>query len=124
VVGGFEETVTDWGVRSATTDRAQGDLTKARELLGEVVKTRTRLLGEHHPDTTSSAWNRLMTLRGLEARAPAEEVLESHLTWLLREDRTGLAGPQRQIAEMLGDWEATIRAGNPPLGEDGGPTRG
>ena len=65
----------------ALTLRGQGELGGARELLGQVLEGRLRVLGEEHPDTLMSMYNLASTLRALGdlrgVRALQEQVWEA-----------------------------------------------
>ena len=74
-----------------------------RLLHERVLAISRRVLGEHHPDTTGSAWNLRFTLLQVGDEATAATVTRDHLLWLLDADPDLLSGDQRQVREQLID---------------------
>lgn len=87
---------------AGTLDRLN-DLHGARPLQAKVLAGLRQQLGEQHPHTTISAWNLLVTLRKLGETDLAQEVLTSHLAWLLEREPESLNAAQRTVrARLLG----------------------
>ena len=85
----------------ASTLYAQGDLEGARGLQVQVLEASRRLLGQEHPDTSSSAWNLYSTLRALGEDEEATAVVRERLSWLLDRDPATLGRDHRQIRQLL-----------------------
>jgi hypothetical protein len=85
----------------ASTLHHQGDLTGARTLQEKVLEVFTRVLGEEHPDTSTSAWNLFSTLSQQNEQQAALALLQTRLLWLLERDPATLSAAHQQIRNLL-----------------------
>jgi len=90
-------TVAVWVARH---DSERGSYTSARELQEKALKCRRRILGEEHPDTSTSEWNLLLTLFNLGEQSAAMELCEK-LVWLLERAPEGLGATHQRIRSGL-----------------------
>jgi tetratricopeptide (TPR) repeat protein len=79
----------------------QEDWTEAETLHREVLGKRLAVLGERHPDTTNSAWYRFLCLHHLNDSTGAQEVIDTHLRWLLQHNPDELAEVHREVKTQL-----------------------
>ncbi len=79
----------------------QGDLAGARILQEKLLEAKRRVQGEKHPETSGSAWNLFCTLNKMGEYNTAQELLRSHLVWLLERDPNELGALQQQIRERV-----------------------
>jgi tetratricopeptide (TPR) repeat protein len=83
-----------------------GDLMGARKLYEEVLEIRERVLGVEHPETSTSAWNLLLTVRALNDSETAAHLINK-LRWLLDRDEDSVPSAvqrtiRRELLDLLG----------------------
>jgi hypothetical protein len=78
----------------------RGDRAGAQDLHKSVLAARRLILGEHHPDTSVSAWNLLRTLLERGEKSQVKTVVDE-LAWLLGCEPGAVGIDQRNIREWL-----------------------
>lgn len=79
---------------------AQGRLADAQQLQKQALEISYKVEGEHHPQTTTAAWNLFLTLDRMGDEDGAEAVRRQHLFWLVDTKPGDISVEQRKIKEL------------------------